>query len=188
VEVCDLSGLLPSADCPHTRLEWFIEGTQPSGLDRIYQTLMLDSATGRLANDSTPPERRMPVTVLDLPVEAWPWARANGLPLLADYSVSSSGDSADLILIQPRPNTTYQLVDSFDASAQQLLIEAVPGFGVDTVTFWVDGVLLASVSNAPYRAWWLLTVGEHQIHAEAVTADGSRLVSETLNITVTAEP
>ncbi len=189
VEICDLSGLLPTADCPHTRLEWFIDGTEPTEPDNIYHTLVLDSATGQPATDATPIERRYPVTVLDLPVEAWPWARANGLLLLSDFSTADKiAAEGDLILLSPRPNTTYKLVDTFDPAAQQLLVEAVPGPGVTGVTLWVDGVLLASVDVSPYRAWWPLAVGEHTFHAEAVAADGSRVVSDPVTVTVVSGP
>ncbi len=37
IEVCDLSGLLPTEICPHTKTEWFINGTQPVEFDSFYQ-------------------------------------------------------------------------------------------------------------------------------------------------------
>ena len=189
VKVCDLSGLLPTPACPHVRTEWFIDGTQPTSPDTVYHTVMLDSATGHLANESTPPERRIPVTALDLPMEAWPWARANGLLLWSDFASPDSGPSsaAPITLISPRPNTTYRLVDTFDQTAQQLPVEAIVGQGMSDVLFWVDGARLAAFSASPYRTWWPLAVGEHQFHAEAVNADGVRFTSETVTITVVTE-
>ncbi len=189
VEVCDLSGLLPTPDCQHTRAEWFIEGTQPTGPDTVYHTIILDSATGLLADESTPSERRVPVIALDLPMEAWPWAREHDLYLLSDFLPADSGSSsaAPITLISPRPNTTYRLVDTFEQTAQQLPVEAIVGQGLTEVSFWVDGTLLAAFSTAPYRTWWLLAVGEHQFHAEAVRADGTRFTSESVTITVVTE-
>ncbi len=91
VEVCELSGLLPTPDCPHTRLEWFIPGTEPTQTDTYYQQVWVDSSTGLLADNSTPPDRRKPLIALDLPVEAQPWARLQGLPLLADLKQARGG-------------------------------------------------------------------------------------------------
>jgi penicillin-binding protein 1C len=187
VEICDLSGLLPTADCPHVRTEWFIAGTEPTTPDNIYHTLIVDSATGQLAGESTPPERRVPILALDLPVEASNWAREHGLPLLSDYlsSDNTPADNAILHLILPRPNTSYRLVDTFDQAAQQLPLEAVAGQGVTGVSFWVDGALLETVAAPPYRTWWPLAVGEHTIYAEGLLPDGSQVTSETVTITVT---
>jgi len=45
-----LRSLGPAAHsgCPYRRLEWFIDGTQPTQYDTIYHSVVLDSATGRL--------------------------------------------------------------------------------------------------------------------------------------------
>ena len=189
VEVCDLSGLLPTPACPHTRTEWFIEGTQPILPDAIFHTVLLDSASGKLANASTPPERRIPVTALDLPMEAWPWARLNGLLLWSDFASpgSSPSSSAPLTLISPKPNTTYRLAGSFDQAAQQLPVQALVQPGLKDVSIWVDGKQLAAFSAAPYQAWWPLAVGEHSFHAEAMDASGTRYSSEHVSITVVSD-
>jgi hypothetical protein len=80
VEVCALSGLLPTENCPYRRLEWFIEGTQPARADMFYREVIVDTATGLLATEATAPERREQRVVLDLPLQAQAWARAeNGL-------------------------------------------------------------------------------------------------------------
>jgi penicillin-binding protein 1C len=84
LQVCDLSGLLPTPACVNTRTEWFIEGTEPTGTDAVYQIVNVDLLTGRLAVSSTPPDRIQSVTALDLPPAAYPWARTQGLTLLAD--------------------------------------------------------------------------------------------------------
>ena len=56
VEVCALSGLLPTPDCPYRRLEWFIEGTQPIQKDTVYRRVTINIRTGGLANADTPPK------------------------------------------------------------------------------------------------------------------------------------
>lgn len=184
-EVCALSGLLPTPDCGHTRTEWFIAGTEPAQPDNLYKQVAVDALTGALADDSTPAERRQTRIVLDLPIAAQPWARAQNLPLLADIPSAGEADAQPQIaLISPHPNSTYRLDPSFDASAQKLLIEAVAGTGIAQVTIWVDGAPLAVLSSPPYRAWWQLSPGEHRFWVTGVTVNGETVASEVIVATV----
>lgn len=178
LSVCDLSGLLPTSVCWRTRQEWFIPGTQPTQLDNIYVQIGTDPLTN------------LPLVALDLPPKAYSWARANGLPLLADSdgaSASPASQAIALFLTSPRPNTVYQLTSSIDASAQQLLLEALAGAGIRQVSFWVDGEFVASASESPYQAWWPLQVGIHTIWAQATDANGQLIESEAVEITVLGE-
>ena len=190
VEVCDLSGLLPTTNCPHTRTEWFLVGTEPTQTDSTYQQVWIDTLTNSLANDSTPIERRKSINVMNLPVEAQAWARAQRLPLLADYSEATENISQQenqLALLSPHPNTTYRMDPNFDTSAQQLQIEVAVGQGIAQVNIWVDGNLFTTLSSSPYQAWWTLSTGEHHIWAQGVTATGETVKSGLVTITVLGE-
>jgi len=187
VEVCDLSGLLPTSACQHTRTEWFITGTEPTQTDSTYQQVWIDTLTNSLANDSTPGERRKSITVLNLPVEAQTWARKQGLPLLADYSrgiENISQPENQLVLLSPHPDTTYRIDQNFDPASQQIQIEVAVGQGISQVTLWVDGKLLTTLSSPPYQAWWTLSAGEHHFWVEGVNANGDRVKSDVVTITV----
>jgi penicillin-binding protein 1C len=186
VRVCGLSGLLPTPACPNTRSEWFIEGTQPTEADTIYRIVDIDLLTGRLADDSTPPERRQTVTALDLPPDALPWARAQGLTLLADLEALPAAGGADSIvwLDTPPANAVYKIRSSFDETAQQLAVEAGAGREFVRVTLSVDGILLAEFDSAPYRTWWPLTAGEHRFQAVGTLPDGGTVASSVVTITV----
>jgi membrane carboxypeptidase/penicillin-binding protein PbpC len=185
VEVCARSGLLPTEFCPHTRTEWFIAGTEPTQPDNIYQQITIDMLTGALADESTPAERRQTKIVLDLPITAQPWARSQGLPLLADVARASEVTTQPQIaLISPRPNTSYRLDPAFDPSAQQILVEAVADAGISQITLWVDGVQLAVLAESPYQAFWQLSVGEHRFWATGHIANGESVTSEIVLITV----
>lgn len=79
VDVCDLSGLLPSPEvgCSTVR-EWFVPGTEPTAFDTLTREVAVNRETGRLATIYTPPhlvERRV-YTVM--PPEAAQWAAAAG--------------------------------------------------------------------------------------------------------------
>ena len=90
-----------------------------------------------------------------------------------------------ITLISPRPNSTYRLDPTFDASAQKLLIEAVAGAGVTEVTIWVDGEPLATLNSSPYQTWWQLSLGEHRFWATGVAVNGETVTSEVIMMTVT---
>ena len=185
VEVCALSGLLPTEFCEHTRTEWFIAGTEPTQPDNLYQQVTIDALTGALADASTPAERLQTKIVLDLPITAHPWARSQGMPLLANIPQASEVNAQPQIaLISPRPNSTFRFDPTFDASAQKLLIEAVVDAGITHVTIWVDGIPLATLTASPYQAWWQLSVGEHRFWVTGVTVNRETVTSEVVTIKV----
>lgn len=186
-EVCALSGFLPTPACTGTRLEWFIVGTQPTRLDDVYQQIVVDTLTGRPADSSTPPERRRALTMFNLPLAARAWAREQGWPLLSD--LTSGGDSPpitgnSLLLVSPEPFSEYRIDSRFDPSAQQILVEAVAGQDLVQVTLFADGRALAAFTAPPFQTWWPLTPGQHEFWAEGRTADGSRLSTPAVVITV----
>jgi hypothetical protein len=211
LEVCALSGLLPNATCPYRRFEWFIGGTQPAQSDTLYREVLVDSATGRLADDSTPPERRTKQIALDLPPQAQPWARSEGLTLLNDLlAMPGAGQAEDdpaLRLVSPASHSIYRLDPSFSLDAQSLHLEAVGGAGLRQVTLWVDGYQVAAFRPAtpgqidagqsgpgmdpfakpPFEAWWPLSAGVHQAWAEAVREDGEQVASPRITFEVLAE-
>jgi penicillin-binding protein 1C len=161
IEVCDLSGLLPTETCPHKKTEWFITGTQPTTFDSFYKR----SSAGNI--------------VLDLPVEAQDWARSQGLPLINDSNTISG-----LTLTSPTDNTTYRIAPDLDLSAQQLEISTLTNPNMTQVTFYVDGVVLKTVTTSPYQTWWTLSLGDHQFWAEGVAASGEVVKSNVVTISV----
>jgi len=160
VEVCDLSGLLPTENCPHKKMEWFVEGTQPTTFDTFYQR----TNTGEI--------------VLDIPLEAQSWARSQGLPLLDDSNITG------LILTSPTDNTTYRITPDLDLSAQQLALSALTESDLAQVTFFIDGSALTTISAPPYQIWWTLSLGEHRFWAEGITTNGETVKSNVATITV----
>ncbi|MEK6754209.1 MAG: PBP1A family penicillin-binding protein [Chloroflexota bacterium] len=161
VEICDFSGLLPTSACPHIKTEWFIAGTPPTAFDTFYQF----SSTGEI--------------VLDIPIEAHEWARSQGLPLLDDENANSG-----LTLTSPTDNTTYRITPDLDLLAQQLALSTLTDSILAQVTFFVDGIPLATLSAPPYQTWWVLSIGEHRFWAEGVTTSGEVVKSNVVTITV----
>lgn len=188
VEVCALSGMLPTEACQNTKTEWFIPGTEPTQVDDYYCQIWLDQNTGLLADQYTPANRRISTIVLDLPPEAHNWARTQGLPLLADIQMNTDqaeDDGSALIrVISPRQDSTYQISSDFAAESQQVMIEVAAGNGISEISIWIDDQQLASFSSPPYRAWWSLEAGEHTIWARGIDSLGNFVDSEEIVITV----
>ncbi len=191
VEICALSGLLPSPDCPYQRKEWFIDGTQPTRTDTVYHRVTLDQATGLLADENTPPERRMPRLALDLPAQAIPWAAANDQMLYSQVSAApvaqySGGTSQmpGLEILSPANLSVYHLAANLDPGAQRLLVSVAAGADVNSVTLAVDGLPVAVLPGPQFKFWWQLTPGKHTFQVRSDAQVGGKLASEIVTIEV----
>jgi len=195
VEICALSGLLPTPDCPYRRMEWFIEGIQPAQPDNIYQKIEIDTASGLPANLDTPPERRQVVLVFHLPPTAYHWARSHNILLEDDllartgFQTSQPGSQpyaqpASLAILSPATGTTYQISPRLPASAQRITIEAVSQGDFQQVSLWMDNSLLAQIDAPPYRTFWQLSPGDHEIWAQGITPEGLTIASQRVSFTV----
>ncbi len=182
VEICSLSGLLPTPDCPYTRREWFISGTQPSEYDTLYRRMTIDTLTGLPADELTPPERREERLFLDLPPQAHDWARRMGLALLPGSLTASPASGRDaqtgFVIASPDAYTIYQVSSSLPLDTQRLRIAALGPPGLHDVTLYLDGRPLATCATPPFEAWWVLEVGDHTVAATGVTASGEVIVSD----------
>ncbi len=79
VEVCDPSGLLPTPYCPQIAKEIFIQGTEPTSPDNLYQPFKVDIETGKLATLFTPLADVEERTFMVPPAEALDWAVSAGI-------------------------------------------------------------------------------------------------------------
>ena len=189
VEICSLSGLMPTPYCSHTRHELFIAGTEPRLFDNWYQPFLIDSASGLLASADTPPERVESRVYILLPEEAREWARQQGWPAPpATPSPAAVGQDSrfQLLMVRPDPGSMYRLSPNLPLSAQQIEVSARPADGVIAaeVTLYVDGRPLQSFRVPPYRTFWTLEPGEHSFVARGQTVDGRRLESEAAWVVV----
>jgi membrane peptidoglycan carboxypeptidase len=192
VEICSLSGLLPTAYCPHTREELFIAGTEPKLFDDWYRPFLIDSATGFLADADTPPERAETLVYIVLPEEAQEWARQQGWPVPPAASPAQAGVQEarfQLVMVRPDPGSIYHLSPNLPLSAQQIEVSARPASEVHIaeLTLFVDGRPLQSFRLPPYRAFWTLEPGEHSFVAQGRAVNGQRLESEAAWVLVKEE-
>jgi membrane carboxypeptidase/penicillin-binding protein PbpC len=195
-EVCTLSGQLPNPYCPHRRTELFMAGTEPTETCTMHQLFALDAATGQLASSDTPPERIVERVYTVLPAEALEWGRERGLDvgywmLQAGNRNQEDRDSKPetqnpLIITSPHQGSVYRLDPALPREDQRIevAVRTSDGVNVASVRIYVDEELLANFTTPPYRVMWPLAPGDHIITVVGFDADGNRLESEPVHITV----
>lgn len=81
MDVCDPSGLLPSADCPDVVREVFVNGFEPTQVDNLFHAYTINRETGLLATVFTPPDLVEERVFMSVPEEARQWAAGTGIPV-----------------------------------------------------------------------------------------------------------
>jgi len=188
VEVCALSGKLPSRYCPYRREEIFIAGTKPQEVCTLHRPVAIDAATGEPATPNTPPERVVERVFTFLPAEARQWGRKRGIP---DPPIASRISPlvlrpSPLVMTSPPQSAIYRLSRDLPRHDQRIEVSARPGEGMSIVslTLYVDDEPLACLEAPPYRVTWPLEPGKHVFRAIGCDSEGNRLESETVCITV----
>jgi membrane peptidoglycan carboxypeptidase len=88
MNVCDPSGLLPTADCPNLVSEVFLNGNEPQQADNMYRKYSINRETGLLATVFTLPQLIEDHVYMVVPPEARSWAESAGLAIPpASYDV-----------------------------------------------------------------------------------------------------
>jgi hypothetical protein len=88
INVCDPSGMLPTAECPNLVSEVFLNGNEPIQADTMYRKYAVNRETGLLATVFTLPQLIEERVYLVVPSEARSWAEGTGLEIPpANYDV-----------------------------------------------------------------------------------------------------
>lgn len=184
LEVCAISGLLPTPECQQRRTELFIAGTEPQDYDTIHQRFTLDRRTGLLADDTTPEDQRVERVFTVLPPEARDWALRNNIPQPPREAALIEPAEADLRLLQPDPYTRFQLSPLTPPETQRLRFSVAVPAGTESVTYWLNGEAVGTVASAPWSLWWPLALGTHELVAEAHLINGTSTQSAPIPFTV----
>ncbi|NTW42909.1 MAG: penicillin-binding protein [Anaerolineaceae bacterium] len=80
-EVCAVSGLLPTNECPELAKEKFIDGTQPVNTDNLFKSFEINRETGLLATVFTPVDLIEKKIFMIIPDSALEWAKLNGIEI-----------------------------------------------------------------------------------------------------------
>jgi membrane peptidoglycan carboxypeptidase len=81
INVCDPSGMLPTAECPNLVSEVFLNGNEPIQPDNMYRRYAVNRETGYLATVFTLPQLIEERVYLVVPSDARSWAESAGLEI-----------------------------------------------------------------------------------------------------------
>ena len=160
IEVCSVSGMLPTEQCPHKIREVFIEGTAPTAYCNVHQLFRVNRETGQLATIYTPPELVDEVVYEIFPPEAADWVRQEGIPqppTQYDLAYGPSPASGDVAIISPAPYAYLREIIPIigNARAQNFQLYRLEyGRGINP-TAWIQigGDHYNQVANAPLEYW-----------------------------------
>ncbi|MGB1287323.1 MAG: transglycosylase domain-containing protein, partial [Aggregatilineales bacterium] len=174
VEICALSGKLPTDACVLTRNETYIPGTEPTDYDEFYQVFELDRRTGLLADETTPDNQRIDETFIILPQEARDWAIRNGIRQPPPNAAILAPDANQTIrLLDPDPYTVFEISPVLPIETQRLRLTVGTPPETVRVHYILNGERIGMVSSAPWVLWWQLEAGEYTLVAEAELTDGT---------------
>jgi penicillin-binding protein 1C len=193
VEICSLSGMLPSDACPYTRMEWFIAGTEPQIEDTMYIKVPQGISSGQnLGIDDQIGDQSVGF-VLNLPISAQNWAHSHGLTLLSDLS-GGPQESEKIqnvqkgILIQtPKNGSVYIFSKAIPVSDQQIQISIVTNLSGGKIDLLWNGKLFTSTTDSSLTTWLPLLIGKHNLIARITTLSGDIMTSEPVNFEVREE-
>jgi membrane peptidoglycan carboxypeptidase len=81
INVCDPSGMLPTAECPNLVSEVFLNGNEPVQADNMYRKFSINRETNLLATVFTLPQLIEDRVYLVVPPDARSWAESAGLKI-----------------------------------------------------------------------------------------------------------
>jgi penicillin-binding protein 1C len=168
VEVCALSGGLPTADCPHRRASWFIPGRSPIEPCQIHRAIALDGQ-GRRTCALGPPAQRTEI------FEVWPSDLAKlflaaGLPRRSlPPAAPGCGEveaprGAAPRITSPLAGVTYTLrPDHADAST--VALQAVTDGDAAEVFWFADRAFIGRSARGATLFWKPASAGRYTVRA-----------------------
>mgnify|MGYP000701451021 CR=1 FL=1 len=161
VEVCALSGHLPSDACPHRKLALAIEDRVPTKTCAIHDVIEVDADTGKRVNASCRGDADVEQRhVQQLPVAARRFLRRehSALPAWAKRCEAPAGDAP--VIVHPPQGQVAVMAPGIPASQQSIPLRATASS--ESVAWFVDGVFLGQRPVAE-ELWWEPSTGQHEV-------------------------
>ena len=173
IEVCALSGGLPTAHCPHRRLSWFIPGRSPIAPCELHRTVALD-AQGRRTCPGGPPTARTEVFEVWSSDLAKQFAAA-GLPRRALPPAAPGCDGGEVAagaaprIVSPLAGVTYALrpgaADGTAAPGDTLALQAVTDGDAAEVFWFADRAFIGKAARGETLFWKPPGAGRYTVRA-----------------------
>ena len=104
MEVCAISGLLPTEHCPNRVNALFVEGSEPTEYCNVHRVERVNRESGKLATACTPPELVEDRVYEVYPPEAADWVREQGIPqppTQRDEIYGCSPEGGEVVILDP---------------------------------------------------------------------------------------
>lgn len=191
--VCNISGLLPTPYCP-TVAELFIDGTQPTTFDTIYQEFAINRETGRLATVNTPPELIEREIFRVYPEAAADWVRENEIeqPPTEYDTITAPTPNNEIGIVSLRPFAFIRDQVTITGTARSdnfafYRLAYFEGLTPENLQTIADNVGEPK-ENAPLAVWDVSTLdGLYTLLLTVVRSDGS-FAEFSVPVTVDNEP
>lgn len=168
VQLCAISGQLPSPHCRHRRMGWFIPGVSPIAPCAIHREVLLDPRTGfRVAADDGRRDLRREVFEF-WPAEMLALFRAAGVPrrdvppLEPANQVHLAGKEEPPRITSPQARLIYA-VQASNPARQSIPLRVSAPSGVRTV-FWFAGTTFLGSTEPGLPLWWKPSPGAWKLH------------------------
>ncbi len=201
IEICALSGMLPTDLCSDRIYEWFIKGKEPKDSDTYYRSYWFLRSNGHLIRDecvqSYPEAVRQQKTFITYPAAFQRWADKKGLALPpfepCALSKTTSGEYSDAYstrenrlvdIDSPSNQDEFMLNTGLPLDNQKIPFRAVTSPDVQKVFFILDKQTVSTIEQSPFQYLWLPQKGVHTLQAVAELYSGETQQSEPVQFTV----
>ena len=188
VEVCSISGGLPSENCKTKELAWFIPGVSPIGKCKIHRKINIDTRTG-YRTDETPEEKPYVQSVVR---EFWPsdlqqLFEQAGLPRMIppeyppeEYKFDYKKQGYPPEIISPMSNTDY--VFRYKNQSKNKIMLCATADADTSELMWFNGTQFIGRSKPGQSIEWAPPPGSYEI---VVTDQKGRADNVFVNISGT---
>lgn len=170
VKVCDLSGMLPTQDCPTVVEELFIDGNQPVTFDTLFKRIKINRESEKLATVFTPQGVVEDKVFMILPAEAWDWADTHAIPIPPnDYDLIQAPPAPQDAFIQQPFN--YQFLSGNIEIIATVQVKDMTGYriqvgqGLNPTSWFQIGEDMATPVNGEPLIVWDTTLFEDGLYA-----------------------
>jgi membrane carboxypeptidase/penicillin-binding protein PbpC len=189
INVCDPSGMLPTAECPTLVSEVFLSGNEPLQADNMYRKFAINRETGLLATVFTLPQLIEERVYLVVPSDARAWAESAGLAIPpATYDVIQAPQiNPDVSITFPALFTEVNgnvKIDGTAAGTDFVSYRVLVGQGLNPQEWIQIGAGDAPVTNGLLAEWNTSGLsGLYAVQLQVVRSD-QRVESAVIQVTV----
>ncbi len=194
IEICALSGKLPTSYCAERVFEIFVPDTEPKDFDDYYRQFWILKNNGHIVQDACvnqyPLSEREQKVFVVYPPELQNWVRQNKLELPPAEQCVSSRNPSDIsskelpFIENPQNGDEYALLIHLPIQSQKIPFQVVVPASTMEVAFWLDGKEISIEKSAPFTYFWKPMKGQHILFVKAVQGDGQMLTSKEVVFTV----